>query len=140
MNKHIFRILLSFALALPAATSFAQPHGGGGAQIESVKAEYLTRRLDLSPEEAQRFWPVYRNYQRDIGKVLQERRKARQDQKTSGEQVDELEFEEDLLDVKKKYRKEFSDVLPPQKVNLLYQAEKDFKEELLKQLKDRRKQ
>lgn len=138
MNKHIYRILLTLALVLPAAVSFAQPHGGG--QIEAVKAEYLTRRLDLSPEEAQRFWPVYRNYQRDMFKIIQERRKARQEQKKSGEQVDELEFEEDLLEVKKKYRKEFSEVLPPQKVNLLYQAEKDFKEELLKQLKDRRKQ
>jgi hypothetical protein len=139
MNKHIFRILLIIALVLPSAISFAQPHGGGG-QIEAVKVEYLTRRLDLSPEEAQRFWPVYRNYQRELAKVIQERRKARQEQKKSGEQVDELEFEEDMLEVKKKYRKEFSEVLPPQKVNLLYQAEKDFREELLKQLKDRRKQ
>lgn len=139
MNKHIYRILLIIALVLPSAISFAQPHGGGG-QIEAVKVEYLTRRLDLSPEEAQRFWPVYRNYQRELAKVIQERRKARQEQKKSGEQVDELEFEEDMLEVKKKYRKEFSEVLPPQKVNLLYQAEKDFREELLKQLKDRRKQ
>jgi len=138
MKTYIFKLLIVITLLLPAVISFAQPPGG--TQIEAVKVEYLTRRLDLSPDDAQRFWPVYRNYQREIQKIIQERRKARQEQKKSGEQVDELEYEEDLLEVKKKYRKEFSDVLPAQKVNLLFQAEKDFREELLKQLKDRRKQ
>lgn len=137
MKKHIFKFLILTTLIFTSIASKAQP---GGGQIEAVKVEYLTRRLDLSPEEAQRFWPVYRNYQRDIQKVIMERKKARQEQKKTGEQVDELEFEEDLLEVKKRYRKEFSEVLPPQKVNVLYQAEKDFREQLIKQLSERRRQ
>jgi hypothetical protein len=137
MKKHIFKLLLLLAFLLPSLQSNAQP---GYGQLESVKVEYLTRRLNLSPEEAQRFWPVYRNYQKDLHKVMMERRKARQDQKKSGEQVDELEFEADILEIRKNYRKQFSEVIPAQKVNLLYQAENDFRQQLIKELGERRKQ
>ncbi|WP_207532786.1 hypothetical protein [Desertivirga arenae] len=137
MKNHIFKLLLLLTFLLPSLYSSAQP---GQGQLESVKAEYLTRRLNLSPEEAQKFWPVYRNYQKDLHKIMMERRKARQEQKKSGEQVDELEFEADILEVRKRYRKEFSEVLPAQKVNLLYQAENDFRQQLIKELGERRKQ
>ncbi|WP_207422720.1 hypothetical protein [Desertivirga brevis] len=136
MKKHIFKLLLLLTFLIPSLHSNAQQ---GHGQLESVKAEYLTRRLNLSPEEAQRFWPVYRNYQKDLHKVVMERRKARQDQKKSGEQVDELEFEADILEIRKNYRKQFSEVIPPQKVNLLYQAENDFRQQLIKELGERRK-
>jgi hypothetical protein len=33
-----------------------------GSRIEALKIAYLTKKLNLSPEEAQRFWPVYNNY------------------------------------------------------------------------------
>jgi hypothetical protein len=43
-----------------------------------------------------------------------------------------------ILDLRKKYHIEFKKVLPPKKLLKLYQAEKDFKKFLLKEIKDRR--
>ena len=44
---------------------FAQD-GERGGRIESLKIAFLTKKLNLSPEEAQRFWPIYNNYAGEI--------------------------------------------------------------------------
>ncbi|QQR95672.1 MAG: hypothetical protein IPJ93_02755 [Bacteroidota bacterium] len=51
---------------------------------------------------------------------------------------DEIVFRQSELDIIKKYHAQFKQVLPIKKVARLYQAEEDFKKELLRQLKDRR--
>ena len=43
-----------------------------------------------------------------------------------------------ILDLRKKYHIEFKKVLPPKKLLKLYQAEKEFKKFLLKEIKERR--
>jgi len=128
MKKLFFNILALICFTVP---SFAQE---GGKQIEAVKVEYFTRKLQLSPAEAERFWPVYHNYQRE----LQQQHKERQAQRKAGGPVDELKFETRILEIRKRYRKEFSEVLPAEKVNLLFQAEREFREQLIKELRSRR--
>ena len=65
--KKIFSILC--ALALVSAMAFAQPagkKGGDKAWQERVKIErisYLSSEMNLTPEEAQVFWPVWNEVQ-----------------------------------------------------------------------------
>ena len=35
----------------------------GNDKIESLKIAYITKRLQLTPEESQKFWPVYNQYE-----------------------------------------------------------------------------
>ena len=35
-------------------------------RVEVVKMAYITRELNLTPQEAQNFWPVYNNYENEI--------------------------------------------------------------------------
>ncbi|MFI5153404.1 MAG: hypothetical protein ACHQET_08735 [Chitinophagales bacterium] len=107
------RILLFGLIVLQA--QFARPQDGR--RLEAVKIAYLTRRLDLSPEEAQRFWPIYNQYSDEMVK-------ARQDAKLNN--TPEIALEENLLNIRKKYNSEFSKALPPDKVNNFYRAEKEF--------------
>jgi len=135
MKKWIFNLLVLIGLS---TTALAQSGDKHGKQIEAVKVEYLTRRLNLSPEEAQRFWPVFNNYQRELSQVFQQRKRDRQAQRSGGAPVDEIKYDAQILEIRKRYKKEFSNVLPEQKVSLLYQAERDFREQLIKQLGERR--
>lgn len=106
-------------------------------KIESLKIAFITKKLDLSPEESQQFWPVYNQYQKEISDLILQRRAARKD--TDVDSIDEdLDIEGKIVDVRKKYRKEFGRVLSPEKINQFYQAEREFREELIKQLKSRR--
>ena len=101
----------------------------------------ITNKLDLTSEEAQKFWPVHNNYQKELMELMKKRREDRQ--KTDIAPNDkinaELAFESKILDLKKRYKKLYSKVIPSQKILLLYQAEREFREHLIKQLNHRRK-
>ena len=71
-------------------------------------------------------------------------RKRREDrQKTDidpNEKINaDLTYESRMLDLKKKYKKHYLKVIPAEKVLLLYQAEREFREHLIKQLKHRKR-
>jgi hypothetical protein len=51
----------------------------------------------------------------------------------------DLSYEGKMLDLKKKYKKLYSKAIPPEKILLLYQAEREFREHLIEQLNHRRK-
>jgi hypothetical protein len=81
------RTLLASILSLACLTTWAQPGGmhpeGNdnvrGERLETFRIAYLTQELNLSTEEAQKFWPLF-NESEDIKKVLdQERREILDD-------------------------------------------------------------
>lgn len=133
--KKLLLILLTISFCLSAEITLAQ--NTKREKIESLKIAFITKKLDLSPEDSQIFWPVYNQYQKEIGDLILLRRAARKD--SDPDAIDEdLDIEGKIVDVRKKYRKEFARVLSPEKINQFYQAEREFREELIKQLKSRR--
>ena len=126
-------MILMFVLGA-AGFAMAQDEGDGkndGGKIEALKIAYLTKKLNLSTEEAQKFWPIYNTY---IKEVRQTRIDARLNKKN------EIETEEKLLNIRKKYNGEFAKALSSDKVNSFFRAEKEFGAYLQKELMERRQQ
>jgi hypothetical protein len=94
-----------------------------------LKIAYITKKLNLSPDEAQKFWPIYNNYANEM-------RDARREQRRNN--ASELETEEKYLRIRKKYNTEFSRALNPDKVNTFFRSEKDFGNFVQKELSERR--
>jgi hypothetical protein len=143
------RILLALpAFFLIALVSVGQPPEGKRERVEAMKIGFLTDRLDLSPDEAKLFWPVYNKYQDELDALRKGRRNnlmnARQgiDEMSDADvakTVDaELQFRQSELDIIRKYDPQFRKILPIKKVASLYQAEEAFKRKLLEMLQDRR--
>ncbi|ULQ56345.1 hypothetical protein KJS94_16975 [Flavihumibacter rivuli] len=122
-----FFILITFLFTLSAA-GLAQPKPEQKARLEALKVAYLTRRLNLSTEEAQRFWPVYNKYTEEF--------RSTQLQYRDGN--NELEREEKLLAIRKKYHPEFSKALNPDKANEFFKAEKEFYSHIQRELMERK--
>lgn len=110
-------------------------------KLESAKIAFITQRIDLSPREAEKFWPVYNQFQREMRGLLRERReemKAGKDM-PANERIDrQLDLEGQILELKKRYTREFGKVISADKIVRLFQAEKDFKAELIKELQERK--
>jgi Spy/CpxP family protein refolding chaperone len=109
--------------------------------IESVKAAFITQKLELTPEESQKFWPVYNSYQQELKKLVlikNSQRRALKENPASAP-VDELEIDSEILELRKRYRQEFAKVLPRQKAALVYPAEREFRQQLIEQLQKRKK-
>lgn len=118
-------------------------------KIEAQKIAYITNKLELTSVEAQQFWPVYNEFSDKNDELLKAFRKNNiEDRDVNIETITDkeaLEMADDqiiqaqkILDLRKKYHAEFKRVLPAKKLLKLYQAERDFKKFLLKEIKDRR--
>jgi len=88
-----------------------------GNRLGALKIAYLTKKLDLSTEEAQRFWPIYNKYDEEIHSAQSSAIKDR---------TPEIDLEEKILNIRKKYSSEFAKALSPEKVNTFFRAEKEF--------------
>ena len=142
MEGLIKKGLLGIILFLNMSTELiAQERREHYQRIEAIKVAFITKKLDLTTEEAQKFWPVYNNYQKELMVLMRKRREDRQ--KTDidpNEKINvDLTYESRMLDLKKKYKKLYLKVITAEKVLLLYQAEREFREHLIKQLKHRKR-
>jgi len=110
-----------------------------GKRMELVKEGFISRQLRLTPEESRTFWPVYHQYVQELTSVRILKRLNNSKTSPDGtEQIDkELEYETDLVNIRKHYRDEFLKILPPEKVSELYKSEREFNDEVLKQLSER---
>jgi hypothetical protein len=122
-----------FAMAQPPEGGAPPRKGGGGpAHMEVLKVAYVTKYLSLTPEEAEKFWPLYNGYTDDV-------RKARFENKE-----DILAFEEALLNIRKKYRQDLKKILnSDERANKALAAEREFnnvvRSELQKRMEMRKK-
>ena len=55
-----------FLLLVSFTVSFLIGVAQNGNRLEALKIAYITKRLDLSPEEAQKFWPIYNQYAEEL--------------------------------------------------------------------------
>jgi hypothetical protein len=111
----------------------------GGRKIQAVKEGFITKRLDLTSSEAITFWPLYRKYNEELTAVKILKKINNSNATVDGaKQVDQdLQYETELVNIKKRYRDEFFKILPPEKVSILYKSEHEFNNELFKQLTER---
>lgn len=101
-------------------------------QIEALRIAFISQQLNLTPEEAQKFWPVYNAY-RSESEAL---RMTYKDKESADQQ---LELEQKKLDLKRKYKPQFEAALGTAKLNQLYNLERKFQEKL-KEVREQRQQ
>lgn len=130
MKKLYTLLLLTFAVSFTAMSQDNNPKKEAQ-RLEAYKIAYITKKLNLSPDEAQKFWPIYNKYQEEV-------REARLDNRQ--DKTSEIEAEEKLLNIRKKYNNEFSKALNNEKVNTLFRSEREFSLMVQKELMERRQQ
>jgi hypothetical protein len=124
MKKYLLVIVILFG-----TFSLATAQNGNGRQkIQALKVAFITQKLHLTPSEAEKFWPVYNQYDKEIMQVRANRRNG-----------DVLDSEQKLLDIRKKYKSSFEKILGPSRLNDLYNAETDFRNILIQRLKQKRR-
>ena len=126
MKKYLFILFAIFTFSVVNAQN------GNGQRIEKIQAlkiAVLPPQLDLTSSEAEKFWPIYNEYEHELNNL-----------RLNNKNGDVLDNEQKLLDIKKKYSPAFEKVLGPQKLNKFFNAEKEFRNVLIKRLKAQRQQ
>ena len=150
--KALIRTILVSALLALSTQAFAQNNGGMGdfakqwqERIESEKIAFLTNEMSLTPKEAQTFWPLYNQAQKEQREAIEasmkafgELDKAVRDGKTGSEinaLLDKYTKAIDGQDVSAKYLKEYLKILPAEKVAKLFLGEEKFRQSQINRLR-----
>lgn len=149
MNKIMKMRNLMILLLLFSATAFAQGHKEKREQIKALKVSFFTTELNLSSDEAAKFWPVYNAYEEkqfDLRhnkmRPLLEKLKTNIDNlsdKDANTYLAEIQSnDEELLSLRKKLVTDLRPIIGPVKVLRLKKAEDDFNKKLLSKFKGKR--
>ena len=151
--KALIRAILVSALLALTAQAFAQNNNANMGdfakqwqeRLESEKIAFLTNEMSLTPKEAQAFWPIYNQAQKEQRDAIEasmkafgELDKALRDGKTGNEINTLLEKYTkaiDSQDVSSKYLKEYLKVLPAEKVAKLFLGEEKFRQSQINRLR-----
>jgi Spy/CpxP family protein refolding chaperone len=98
-------------------------------KIQAMEVAYITKELNLTPEEAQKFWPIFNQYREQVRAVA-----------TNRNNTDQLEKQQQVLDLRKKYRSEFSRVLAADRANRVFTAEDQFRQMVRREFQKRQQE
>ena len=145
--KKISILLLLLAFSTSFQLCFAQSKDARQ-KIESARIALITERLGLTPEQAEKFWPMYNEYNQQRRALVQEMQDARKGmdmnnltEEQSRQLMDlGLKMKERQLGLEKQYSKQMTDVITNQQMLSLRKAEEDFRKMLIQRLEERKRQ
>ncbi len=130
---HIIVVILLFFVA----KSLSQ-----NPKIDQARANFISQKIQLSPDEKIKFWPVYNEYMDKIKGVLYKRKKLYNNYNYSLNPSDAEDFlkktiQLDIIEnqIKEEYIQKFKQIIGVVKTSHLLKAEADFRLELIKILK-----
>ena len=142
-TKHLITVLfLMFSITFYSQESKKE-------KIKALKIAYITKDLNLSSSEAEKFWPVYNTFdEKQFNIRMVKMRKIRNELKSkpiddfSDSEATALLNQIDVLDeesyqIKKKLVTDLQKIISPVKILKLKQAEDNFNKSLLKQYRKR---
>lgn len=157
LNRVIFFSLI-LSLAVIPTRIFAQAGPPGGKpddpdkreKIEALKVAFISQQIDLTSAEAEKFWPIYNEFNAKREEFAKVKRQLEKDARKTGfdnlsdKQAEDLlkadlNFEQQVLDLKKEYVEKYRAVIGIKKTARFFNAEREFNQFLLNQLKESEK-
>ena len=138
MRYIIMLLFLSFSLHLGAQQ---ERH----TKIKSAKIAYMTKELDLSPSESEVFWPLYNKYQEEKSGLYKKHKASFNDLSlVSDEEADQMiedlmDYQRNQYELSEQFFRDLRDIFPARKVLKFHKADREFKRELLRKAKKKRK-
>jgi len=122
----------------------AQP-GGRLNQLENARIAFITARITLTQDQAQRFWPLYNDFvakRRDLNRSARQLRLANTNATLTDAQLrdnftQDFAIRQQQLALEKDYFERAQKVLSLRQLAQLYQAERDFTKEVLQHVAGR---
>lgn len=144
----VFRLLSLAALLLTLAPA-AQAQGGLGGgrraqrlgQLENAKIAFITNRVSLTQDQAQKFWPLYNEFsdrRRELNRsgrlMRRDITEGMTDQQLRDNFTQSFNTRQQELNLEKEYFEKFQKVISLRQVTQLFQAERDFTKEVIKRV------
>lgn len=122
MKKNIlFTLFIFFNIALVKAQ---EKNNDRQQKLQALYVAFVTNKLNLTTDEAQKFWPVHTMFVSEIKNVKST--------------LPELEKQQAVLNIKKKYHGDFSNILGNDRTERFFKINAEFTQKLLERIKKQR--
>ena len=121
-------------------------------KLKAYKTAFITQHLDLTPKEAEKFWPVYNVFEKEMFqlKVLNQRDGRHRIKEKGGldalknEEAEKflselIQNEQDILEAKKELFHNLKNVIPAKKILKLNRVEYEFNRKLLNEFRNKKR-
>lgn len=137
--KPLIKILIALLFVLQTGYARAQ---SDKEKIEALRVSFISKKLDLTSSESEKFWPVYNEYNDKLKAVKKNLRKNyRQKSETlndaEAEELYKLELQSKQaeLELYKIYSERLKQIVGVKKMVKLHLAEEEFRQEVIGVLK-----
>lgn len=138
--------LIPIVLMLISISTFAQDRGKMKERIKAQKIAFITEKLSLTSNEAEKFWPIYNAFEASIEKIKSDDLRAVKMEMRNGDDVSDkranelleklMKGQKDMHTAKLKLVKDLKKVISAKKIIQLKAAEDQFNRILLERLKE----
>lgn len=141
--------LYTLLLLLVTFLAFGQDLENRVERVKALRVAYISDKLKLTPDEAEKFWPVFNQFDDKMDDLHKQKRqllfKLRpenasklSERETTALMDEDDKLEQDIQNNRRSLVKNLQGVIPNQKILMLRQIEVEFKQKLLNQMKNRR--
>jgi len=140
------KYILYFTISLLLVFSACKPKQEKSEEkLKEEKVAFFNKKLDLTTQEADNFWPIYNEYWKRKNQIYDDKRTAmkycsKNLEKMTNEEIIKyanmyINFQKQESELLIEFNEKFKQVLPPKKVFIFYQTDYEFKTYLLQQIK-----
>jgi hypothetical protein len=98
------------------------PNDQRAQNIEALKVAFISRDLNLTPYEAERFWPLYNQYSNELQIAFRDN-------------MNVIDRDERVLNIRKHYNALFIRIIGPERTNNMFGAEARFRQLLIRAMR-----
>jgi len=148
IKKLVFLLIVCLSPILLSAQDDVNKKKPNAENREAAKIAFFTSKMQLTPEESEKFWPIVNEMEAEL-KALRTEMKDESKKKTDKSEITDKELEERMddrmemgkkqMDIKINYHEKFKEVLPIKKVAKYYEATREFKKVKAKRKADQMK-
>ena len=144
--KKLLQTLLIIIFTTVATVAQPRQNEQAKARIHAAKMAYITDRLHLSSAQASTFTPLYNEYESELKGLRQSffskykgTNPDQADDATSKQWIDDnLDYQQQVIELKRRYNERFIKIISPQQLTDLYTSEREFKQILMQRLRQQR--
>jgi len=125
MKKYllILTVLLGSLFSVKAQNDQPGDESNKQERIQALYVAYVTQQLALTPDEAQKFWPLHTQFANELKGIKND--------------MPELEKEQARLNVKKRYQDNFNKIIGAARCERFFRMDGEFKRRLIEQRNQR---
>jgi hypothetical protein len=129
-------ILTLLVLLMVSSIAFAQRPAIDQEKLQAARIAFITTRIDLKPEQAEKFWPIFNQYNDDREKIMRQISDLGKGSETVSEDEAKsriqkrFQYQTELLEKEKSFVNDASKVLSSKQILMLNNIARDFNRQL----------